>query len=65
MPIYEYQCEKCCHCFEVLVMGGDDEATSCPKCGYDEVQRLLSSACFLGSSSDGGSCKTGSTKGFS
>jgi len=65
MPIYEYQCEKCCHCFEVLVFRSDDETADCPQCGHSQVKRLLSSACFLGSSSGGESCKTGSTKGFS
>jgi len=25
MPIYEYQCEKCHHCFEILVFSSDDE----------------------------------------
>jgi putative FmdB family regulatory protein len=23
MPIYEYQCKACCHCFEELVFSSD------------------------------------------
>ncbi|MBW2605274.1 MAG: zinc ribbon domain-containing protein [Deltaproteobacteria bacterium] len=64
MPIYEYQCEKCRHCFEVLVFRSDDETGDCPQCGHSRVKRLLSSSCFIGSSG-GGSCKTASPKGFS
>jgi putative FmdB family regulatory protein len=63
MPIYEYQCEKCCHCFEMLVMGSDDEKTCCPNCNHDRLKRLLSSTCFIGSS-DSSHC-SGSPKGFS
>ncbi|MGW8325924.1 MAG: FmdB family zinc ribbon protein, partial [Desulfobacterales bacterium] len=36
MPIYEYQCEKCCHCFEVLVFRSDDETADCPQCGHSQ-----------------------------
>jgi putative FmdB family regulatory protein len=64
MPIYEYQCEKCCHCFEMLVFRSDDETADCPQCGHSRVKRLLSSTCFIGSSG-GESCKAGSQKGFS
>jgi len=32
MPIYEYQCEKCHHCFEILVFSSDDEKATCPEC---------------------------------
>jgi predicted nucleic acid-binding Zn ribbon protein len=24
MPIYEYQCKACCHCFEELVLSSND-----------------------------------------
>ncbi len=60
MPIYEYQCEKCCHCFEILVMGSDDEKTSCPKCGHGRVKQL-SQFNVLYRAASGSS----STKGFS
>ena len=64
MPIYEYQCEKCCHCFEVLVFCSDDEGTCCPECGHKKTKRLMSSSCFIGGSSGKG-CSTNAPKGFS
>ncbi len=44
MPIYEYECQACCHCFEELVFSGADNKPSCPKCGCSDVQRLMSAA---------------------
>ncbi|HOV85173.1 MAG TPA: zinc ribbon domain-containing protein [Syntrophobacteraceae bacterium] len=41
MPIFEYECCRCCERFERLVFGSD-EAVTCPKCESTEVQRLLS-----------------------
>ena len=64
MPIYEYQCEKCCHCFEILVLGSDDEKISCPECNHGGVKRLLSSTCVIGNS-DSSHCSGSSPKGFS
>jgi putative FmdB family regulatory protein len=64
MPIYEYQCEKCCHCFETLVLSGDDEKISCPECGHDRTKRLMSSSCFIGGSAGKG-CNSNAPKGFS
>lgn len=40
MPIYEYQCRKCEHAFELLVDG--NEAAACPQCRAGELDRLLS-----------------------
>jgi putative FmdB family regulatory protein len=64
MPIYEYQCEKCCHCFEILVLCGDDEEICCPECGHARTKRLMSSSCFIGGSSGKG-CSDHAPKGFS
>jgi len=64
MPIYEYQCKKCHHCFELIVFSGDDEKTTCPECGHSQVKRLLSSSCFIGTSGSN-KCGTGAPKGFS
>ncbi|MGD9368946.1 MAG: zinc ribbon domain-containing protein [Desulfobacteraceae bacterium] len=60
MPIYEYECEQCRHCFEKLVFAGDDVVADCPQCGSHEVKKLISctrviseglaSACDAGSS---------------
>ncbi len=41
MPIYEYECCKCCERFEKLVFRSD-EAVICPKCESREVQKVLS-----------------------
>jgi len=63
MPIYEYQCENCDHCFEKLVFASDDELPTCPECTGKKVKKLVSCSSFIGSSGLG-SC-TGATGGFS
>ena len=40
MPIYEYRCSGCEHEFETLVRG--DARPSCPECGANELERLMS-----------------------
>lgn len=45
MPIYEYQCESCCHCFEELLLSVNDPAPNCPKCQCADVEKLMSAAC--------------------
>ena len=42
MPLYEYQCEKCAHRFEVIQKYSDAHIDVCPKCG-GPVKKLLSS----------------------
>jgi putative FmdB family regulatory protein len=43
MPIYEYRCPQCRGRFTTLVLRLDREAQPhCPRCGNDEVQRLIS-----------------------
>lgn len=44
MPIYEYKCPECSAEFEELVFG--NETPSCPQCGGDKAERLLSCACL-------------------
>ena len=65
MPIYEYQCKKCHHCFERIVFSSDEsEKIECPKCGQNEVTRLISCvSAFEGAKS--GFCSPGSSSGFS
>jgi putative FmdB family regulatory protein len=63
MPIYEYQCEKCDCSFELLTVSSKEKNVSCPKCGTDQVKRLLSTACFGGSSFN--NCGPGGSGGFS
>ena len=42
MPLYEYQCEKCAHRFEVIQKFSDAPIEVCPKCG-GAVKKLFSS----------------------
>jgi putative FmdB family regulatory protein len=42
MPLYEYQCDKCGHRFEVIQKYSDAPIEVCPKCG-GPVMKLLSS----------------------
>ena len=43
MPIYEYVCRDCRHGFEALLLGSADVPT-CPRCGADGLERVLSAA---------------------
>ncbi len=56
MPIFEFECCKCCEKFEKLVFRSD-EAVSCPKCESDEVQRVMS-VCGFKSGGDKGSASS-------
>jgi putative FmdB family regulatory protein len=42
MPVYEYQCEKCCHQFELKQSFKDDPIVTCPQCG-SKAKRVFSS----------------------
>ena len=42
MPLYEYQCEKCAHRFEVIQKFSDPLVSNCPKCD-GAVTKLVSS----------------------
>jgi putative FmdB family regulatory protein len=63
MPIYEYQCEKCETVFEKIFFAGDKEVVNCPRCGSDEVIKLMSACSFMGASI--GTCAADAPKGFS
>ena len=63
MPIYEYKCEKCDHCFEKLVFPGDDDDVVCPQCNGKNVKRQMSAAACLGLSGSESCAPAGS--GFS
>lgn len=44
MPIYEYQCGKCSHRFEIIQPMGEKETPPlCPRCGNQRTERLISS----------------------
>ena len=66
MPIYEYQCQACCHCFEALVLSSNEPTPVCPECECGDVDKLMSAACVRaqgiasgsgGFSSDSAACK--------
>jgi len=43
MPIYEYECLSCRAAFQCLVMKSEEEGDiRCPKCGGEEMKRLIS-----------------------
>jgi putative FmdB family regulatory protein len=47
MPIYEYQCQRCGHVFEHLVLSSS-VAAKCPACDSPQLDRLVS-ACAISS----------------
>ena len=64
MPIYEYRCEKCRHCFEKLVFAGDEIKVACPECGAEKVNKLMSASRVIDGGM-GGACTSGVSSGFS
>jgi len=45
MPLYEYECERCGHVFEVIQKFSDPPIDKCPKCG-GPVHKLQSAPAF-------------------
>lgn len=43
MPTYEYRCNACGSRFEEFQKMSDDPVETCPECGEDEAERLMSS----------------------
>ena len=53
MPIYEYKCNQCVHCFELIrPITASDVDIKCPACGGEKPQRTIST--FSTGSSDFG-----------
>jgi putative FmdB family regulatory protein len=46
MPTYEYECQKCNHCFEVFQRISERPKKTCPKC-RGRVKRLLGTGAGL------------------
>ena len=46
MPIYEYSCDACKHCFDELQKVSDSPVSICPKCGEERARRVVSSSSF-------------------
>jgi putative FmdB family regulatory protein len=66
MPLYEYRCEKCGHRFELWQrLGAGKEGVQCPKCGADQVTRLLSTFASTSSSAPCGASASSCSSGFS
>ena len=65
MPIFEYRCDDCGHCFEKLQMAGDDtQQYTCPSCGSAKTEKLMSCASFIGGNT-GGLCAPRGSSGYS
>lgn len=48
MPIYEFKCQQCQHCFEFLLLKSDDEVTmQCPSCKGQDIERVLSTTSYV------------------
>lgn len=56
MPIFEYECCKCCEKFERLIFRSD-EPINCPKCDSGDVQKVMS-VCGFKSGGDKGAAST-------
>ena len=46
MPIYEYECQKCHHQFDLMQKMSDEPVKQCPKCFQNTVVRMVSAAGF-------------------
>jgi putative FmdB family regulatory protein len=46
MPIYEYQCNACHHAFDKRQKMSDEPVKTCPECGQETVDKLISAAGF-------------------
>ncbi len=57
MPLFEYQCRKCGHEFEALVVG--TRKPVCPKCKSEDLEKRVSSVGFAGVGSGWGRSSSG------
>lgn len=46
MPLYEYRCQKCGHPLEARQKISDAPLLTCPNCGADALERLVSQSSF-------------------
>jgi putative FmdB family regulatory protein len=42
MPVFEFQCQRCGRRFEKFVFSFRLESVTCPSCGSDSVQKVIS-----------------------
>lgn len=52
MPIFDYSCKDCGHQFELWIRK-EDQATACPECESEEVEKLFSPPQVHGDTSHG------------
>jgi putative FmdB family regulatory protein len=64
MPIFEYQCKQCGHCFEHLVLNENEPDRACPTCGAEKAEKLMSCVNALGGGKSG-FCSPASSSRFS
>ncbi|MBF0454783.1 MAG: zinc ribbon domain-containing protein [Magnetococcales bacterium] len=53
MPLYDYKCDGCQHCFEVSHAMAAPAIKVCPECGKKRVRKVLSTGGVLNSSKGG------------
>lgn len=46
MPLYEYRCKECQEVSEFIMKMSDPDPESCPKCGKEPMQKILSTTAF-------------------
>jgi putative FmdB family regulatory protein len=54
MPLYDYRCRDCGRTFEVFLRSTGMDPLTCPDCGGDRVERLLSAFNVVNPASGGG-----------
>ena len=45
MPMFDFECQACSHGFEAMVTG--DDKPTCPECGSQQVDKLISAPRIL------------------
>ena len=51
MPIYEFKCHNCGKQSEILSLSPEGKSFLCPKCGSQNMERLISSSYLMKASS--------------
>ena len=46
MPVYEYCCQKCGHCFDALQGLSDEPLEKCPQCEELSLEKMMSAPMF-------------------
>lgn len=46
MPVYEYCCQKCGHCFDALQALSDEPLSQCPQCQELSLEKMMSAPMF-------------------